>query len=319
MREGGASIPQENLGDDMSCHTTEKTRLGLRINACTFRGIKYGVPCLLETLLQHRARASFFFSIGPDNTGLYLWRYLNPINIINSFKARSPSLMYWDALLTGPPWPRGLIGPRCREHIKAVADSDMEVGVQSWDYYNYRFRLHRLPLERIASEQKLANQMMEDITGRPVLATASPGWSADQNILLARENYNYLYASDCRFHLAFLPEVRHRTHKVPQIPVTLPTLEELVRSGMISAKYFPEIIVEQIKPCRLNVLAISAEMEGLAFRDVFDILLGKLCSKDIIPTTLGSLLPEKPDILPVSLISKYRPSENKTGDYVYFS
>ena len=44
-------------------------KLALKVDVDTWRGTRFGVPSLVQTLKKHGAGASFFFSLGPDHTG----------------------------------------------------------------------------------------------------------------------------------------------------------------------------------------------------------------------------------------------------------
>ena len=54
------------------------TPLFLRVDVCTYRGLRDGVPGVLEVLRAARARATFFVTFGPDASGLALLKLLNP-------------------------------------------------------------------------------------------------------------------------------------------------------------------------------------------------------------------------------------------------
>ena len=54
------------------------SRITLKVDVDTLRGTREGVPALQKLLDRHQARATFLFSLGPDNTGRALRRVFRP-------------------------------------------------------------------------------------------------------------------------------------------------------------------------------------------------------------------------------------------------
>ena len=49
--------------------TTAPTTLAVKVDVCTYAGLKNGVPALLRLFDEIDLRASFFVTFGPDHSG----------------------------------------------------------------------------------------------------------------------------------------------------------------------------------------------------------------------------------------------------------
>ncbi len=264
--------------------------LGLRVDVDTFRGTTIGGPHLRKILSEHSLAASFFFSVGPDNMGRHIWRLLKPAFFKKMFRSNAPELYGWDILLRGTLWPGPIIGKKAGDIIRAVAADGHETGLHAWDHHRWQTHILHIKEKQIYRELLNGYNLFSEIIGFPPACSASPGWICNDLVLKQKELFSFTYNSDCRGTSIFFPLVDEAPLNCPQIPVTLPTYDEIIGSSGITQETYNDYLLSLIKPGQLNVLTIHAEVEGIQCRDLFVDFLKKCRKLGISIQPLGRLL-----------------------------
>ena len=279
-------------------------KAGLRIDVDTLRGTQLGVPNLLQVLSQHQIKATFFFSVGPDNMGRHLLRLLRPTFLLKMLRSKAASLYGWDIIFRGTLWPGPIIGNRCNDVIRQASDEGHEIGLHAWDHHRWQIKIANMTRDAIRSELQKGKAMLEQIIGTSVLCSAVPGWRCTDTVLQEKENFDFHYNSDCRGSSIFFPEINNFQLAQPQIPVTLPTYDELIGRNGITDENYNEHLLSLFKIDRLNVLTIHAEAEGISCLEMFDDFLKKARQRGINFCPLNELLESDKTLDSATLVQK---------------
>lgn len=274
-------------------------KIGLRIDVDTLRGTKQGVPALCQLLAKHNIKATFYFSVGPDNMGRHLWRLLKPTFLWKMLRTNAASLYGPEIIFMGTMWPGPLIGKKQGNVIKATADAGHEIGLHAWDHHREQAKTDKLTSAQIQEYLKKGMDELTRITGQAPKTSAAPGWRCNDLILEEKAKFTFKFNSDCRGNEIFISEVG----KQIQVPVTLPTYDEVLGKEGISDENYNEFILKQLKPEGLNVLTIHAEVEGGKCQDMFEEFIHKAKDQGAEFVPLGKLIQDAGTGLPTHKIS----------------
>jgi undecaprenyl phosphate-alpha-L-ara4FN deformylase len=250
-------------------------KLALKIDVDTYRGTREGVPRLLELLKKHRAGATFLFSLGPDHTGRAIRRALRPgfmkkvsrTSVLGHYGLKT---LLYGTLLPGPD-----IGRACADVMRRVRDEGFETGIHTWDHVKWQDGVAGAGAEWTGRQMKLAFERYEEIFGVPARVHGAAGWQMNVHALRLTQRLGFDYCSDCRGNEPFIPIFNAEIIACPQLPTTLPTLDELIgldglTPGNVAARLLQ---LSAIAPPRGHVYTLHAELEGGKWAPVFEALL----------------------------------------------
>lgn len=261
--------------------------IALKIDVDTFIGTRDGVPGLVATLNRFDIRATFYFSLGPDNSGKAIRRIFTKKGfLMKMLRTRAPSIYGPKTLLYGTLLPAPMIGVKLASTIKSVATAGHEVGVHCWDHVKWHDLLPWFPKPVTAMELGKASATFEDIFHRRTRTTAAPGWTVSPDSLEVQDAMGLDYCSDARGTTPFYPVMQGRRFSTLQVPTTWPTMDELLGENGITIATINDHYLSCLQP-GLNVHTIHAELEGMAMRETFIDLLERLTARGVNFITLG--------------------------------
>ena len=97
-------------------------RVALKVDCDTYVGTRDGVPRLLELFAERGIHATFFFTFGPDRSGVAVRRIFTRRGFLGKMlRSRGASLYGFPTILYGTFLASPMIGQRCAGEIRAGA------------------------------------------------------------------------------------------------------------------------------------------------------------------------------------------------------
>jgi undecaprenyl phosphate-alpha-L-ara4FN deformylase len=218
-------------------------KIGLRISVATARGAVRAVPRVVELLGRYGAAATFYFNLGPDR----LHRLL----------------------------PAREVGARAAPGLATVREAGFELGLYGWDAARWPHRMGSGDAPWIESALTRACEAFEHQVGEPPRTHAAPGWQANRQVLRLTQRLGFHYAADTRGRHPFMPVCEAELALCPQLPTTLPTLDELIDGGDAPRETAHETVLEAMAggDGANHVFALRAELGATTLAAAFERLL----------------------------------------------
>jgi peptidoglycan/xylan/chitin deacetylase (PgdA/CDA1 family) len=264
--------------------------IALKIDVDTCRGTREGAMRLADLLERLDVRATFLFSLGPDHTGRAIKRvfrrgFFSKVKRTSVVQHYGVKTLMYGVLLPGPH-----IGRRCGEFMRDIARRGFEVGVHTWDHVRWQDGVGQASEPWTRRELTLARDQFTEVFGRAPQVHGAAGWKMNRYVPALQQELGFRYASDTRGTGPFLPVLDPGVGTVPQLPTTLPTMDELIgRTDLRGADPVDHLLAATAEPGgRDEVFTLHAELEGGAYLGAFERLLRAWRQRDRRLTDLAS-------------------------------
>ena len=271
--------------------------LALKVDVDTYRGTRDGVPRLVELLKKYQAGATFLFSLGPDHTGRAIKRIFRPgffrkVRRTSVLSHYGPVTLLYGTVLPGPD-----IGRRCADTMRAVRDAGFEVGIHTYDHIKWQDGVAQADAQWTLQQMELACDRFRDIFGADPKVHGAAGWQMNRHAYRLTQQLGFDYCSDTRGTQPFVPIYNAEIVACPQLPTTLPTLDELIGVDGITIDNVADHLLELSRDALEggHVYTLHAELEGLKLLPVFERLLQGWMQMNYQLVSLGDYFGELPN------------------------
>lgn len=237
-------------------------QLAVKVDVCTYAGLRHGVPALMRLFDEFQLRASFFVACGPDHSGRAIRRLLRPGFLRKMRRTNAVGMYGWRTVLYGTLLPGPQIARSFPDTLRSLIRNGHEVGMHGYDHVYWQDRLPGLSATAVRAEIERGRAAFCDAAGEAPRAFGAPGWQCTPASFACEDAAQFAYHSDTRGFSPFIPEMDGQRFRTLEIPTTTPTLDETYGEYGTGARELTAFYRRQLHP-GVNVHTVHAEMEGM--------------------------------------------------------
>ena len=247
----------------------------LKVDVDTYTGTLNGVPALLELFERFDVKATFLFSVGPDNTGRAIRRVFRKGFLQKVGRTSVVSHYGLGTLMNGVLKPGPHIGKRASHILRQVAARGHELGIHCYDHVRWQDFVATKDFDWTQGEMQKAFEAFEEAVQMRPQTIGAAGWQLNRHVIALEEQLGFKYASDVRGRGPFYPQMEGISSRCIQLPTTLPTLDEIIGSDGIDSDNCWETILDKSREQLPDghVYTLHAELEGLKLMPAMEKLL----------------------------------------------
>ncbi|AHF98088.1 MAG: hypothetical protein C0192_07660 [Desulfurella multipotens] len=237
----------------------------IKVDVDTFNGLKYGVTKLIKIFNEFNIKATFYVTLGPDNSGKAIINLLKPAFLKKMLKTKAVSSYGIKTALYGT-----LLKPPMLAWLKDILIqiklNGHEVEFHAYDHRFWQDNIEKLTYDEIKVWFEKGISTYFSIYKDYPKSFGAPGWVCSKKALKYIKNLKFIkFLSISRAQKPFVEQIT----QLIEIPSNLPCLEE-------NPKDFLSIAKKTIETTEYGILPVHAEIEGGPFIDTFVKLLNAI-------------------------------------------
>lgn len=233
-------------------------RIAIKVEVSSLKGAETGVPNLLRLFAEHNVKASFFFNTTESTS-------------------KSPLKRAWSrtkSLVARPARPQTQL-ESISQALLSTIEAGHEVGLCAHDCIEWEQKAAFANADWTRHQLALASETFEKIVGHAPRLFAATNCQINPHLIALEEKQGFLFASDTRGRYPFYPVLQNVHSRCPQIPVTLPTINEMLSQDDVTPGNVHEYLYAEsrrVLPAG-HVYMLRAELEGVEYLSVIEKLL----------------------------------------------